>query len=291
MLLNRIVMKRMLLALSVVALFCMSSCSSYYYSVLESNDTIGEKNEDKDFVIENDSVFISYCFYGENAPISITVYNKTDEPLFVDWQRSALIIDDVATSYYQEKAPIQGQTESSYSGDTYRWSRNYSISDGYSGGSFAGEIALPKGVSFIPPKSKVESTPLRLSNFPFDRIPKDQYSKQKFAKSNSSVVNVRVKKFTEENTPLAFRSYLSLYTADHDGGKRKYSTFESSFYVSQLIKTGNVTPASFDAGKKQAGDFFYVHNVKGANAGLIVGAVAIGAAGIVIESTLAPNGY
>lgn len=252
------IMKRILFVLSVVALFSLSSCSSYYYSVLESNDTIGEKNGNRDFVIENDSVFISYCFYGEDAPISITVYNKMDEPLFVDWQRSALIIDDVATSYYQEKAPIQGQTESSYSGDAYRWNRNYSITDGYSAGSFAGEIALPKGVSFIPPKSKVESTPLRLSNFPFDQIPKDQYTRQKFAKSNSSVVTVRVKKFTEEDTPLAFRSYLSLYTADQDNGKRKYSTFESSFYVSQLIKTGNVSPASFDAGKKQAGDFFYV---------------------------------
>ena len=285
------IMKRILFVLSVVALFSLSSCSSYYYSVLESNDTIGEKNGNRDFVIENDSVFISYCFYGEDAPISITVYNKMDEPLFVDWQRSALIIDDVATSYYQEKAPIQGQTESSYSGDAYRWNRNYSITDGYSAGSFAGEIALPKGVSFIPPKSKVESTPLRLSNFPFDQIPKDQYTRQKFAKSNSSVVTVRVKKFTEEDTPLAFRSYLSLYTADQDNGKRKYSTFESSFYVSQLIKTGNVSPASFDAGKKHAGDFFYVHNVKGADAGLIVGAVAIGAAGIVIESTLTPDVY
>lgn len=285
------IMKRILFVLSVVALFSLSSCSSYYYSVLESNDTIGEKNGNRDFVIENDSVFISYCFYGEDAPISITVYNKMDEPLFVDWQRSALIIDDVATSYYQEKAPIQGQTESSYSGDAYRWNRNYSITDGYSAGSFAGEIALPKGVSFIPPKSKVESTPLRLSNFPFDQIPKDQYTRQKFAKSNSSVVTVRVKKFTEEDTPLAFRSYLSLYTVDQDNGKRKYSTFESSFYVSQLIKTGNVSPASFDAGKKQAGDFFYVHNVKGADAGLIVGAVAIGAAGIVIESTLTPDVY
>lgn len=285
------IMKRILFVLSVVALFSLNSCSSYYYSVLESNDTIGEKNGNRDFVIENDSVFISYCFYGEDAPISITVYNKMDEPLFVDWQRSALIIDDVATSYYQEKAPIQGQTESSYSGDAYRWNRNYSITDGYSAGSFAGEIALPKGVSFIPPKSKVESTPLRLSNFPFDQIPKDQYTRQKFAKSNSSVVTVRVKKFTEKDTPLAFRSYLSLYTADQDNGKRKYSTFESSFYVSQLIKTGNVSPASFDAGKKQAGDFFYVHNVKGADAGLIVGAVAIGAAGIVIESTLTPDVY
>lgn len=55
-------MKRMLFVLSVVALFCMSSCSSYYYSVLESNDAVGEKNDDKDFVIENDSVCISYCF-------------------------------------------------------------------------------------------------------------------------------------------------------------------------------------------------------------------------------------
>ena len=56
-------MKRMLFVLSVVALFCMSSCSSYYYSVLESNDAVGEKNDDKDFVIENDSVCISYCLW------------------------------------------------------------------------------------------------------------------------------------------------------------------------------------------------------------------------------------
>ena len=285
------IMKRMLFVLSVVALFCMSSCSSYYYSVLESNDAVGEKNDDKDFVIENDSVCIYYCFYGEDAPISITVYNKMDEPLFVDWQRSALIIDDVATSYYQENAPIQGQTESSSYGDSFSWSRRYSSTDAYSSGSFAGQIALPKGVSFIPPRSKVESTPLRLTNFPFDRIPKGAYTTQKFAKSNSDVVNVKVKKFTEDDSPLSFRSYLSLYTANPENGGKNYSSYESSFYVAQLIKTGNVPPASFDAGKKQAGDFFYVHKVKGADAGIIVGAVAIGAAGIVIESTLTPDHY
>lgn len=285
------IMKRMLFALSVVALFCMSSCSSYYYSIVESNDAIGEKNEDKDFVIDNDSVSVFYSFYGEDAPVSITVYNKMEEPLFVDWQRSALIIDDVATSYFQEKVPIQGQTESSLYGDSYRWNRSYSTSDGYSDGSFSGEIVLPKGVSFIPPRSKVESTPLKLTNFPFDRIPKEAYTKQKFAKANSDVTTVRIKRFTEEDSPLAFRSYLSLYTTNPENGKRSYFSFESSFYVAQLIKTGNLPPASFEAGKRQAGDFFYVHKVKGANAGLIVGAVAIGAAGIVIESTLAPGYY
>lgn len=282
-------MKRILFVLSVGVLFCMSSCSSYYYSVLESNDVTGGKNDDKDFVIENDSVCISYCFYGESAPVSITVYNKMDKPLFVDWERSALIIDDVATSYYQEKAPIQGQTESTYSGGTYKWSRNYNITDGYSDGSFVGEIALPKGVSFIPPRSKIESTPLKLTNLPFDRIPNGEYTQQKLAKLNSNVVNVKVKEFTEENAPLAFRSYLSIYTNNQENGRKNYSSFESSFYVAQLIKTGNISPTSFGAGKKRAGDFFYVHKVKGANAGMIVGVVAIGAAGIVIESTLTPG--
>lgn len=284
-------MKRKLFVLSLGVLLCMSSCSSYYYSVLESNDEIGGKNEDKDFVIENDSVCISYCFYGEGAPVTITVYNKMDEPLFIDWQRSALILDDVATSYYQEKAPIQGETESTYSGGTYKWDRSYNITHRYSDGSFAGEIALPKGISFIPPRSKVESTPLRLTNFPFDRIPKEAYTKHKLAKLNSNVVNVRIKRFTEENSPLAFRSYLSLYTSNSENGRKNYSSYESHFYVAQLIKTGNVSPASFAAGKEQAGDFFYVHKSKGAKVGLIVGAVAIGAAGIVIESTLMPDSY
>ena len=137
----------------------------------------------------------------------------------------------------------------------------------------------------------MESTPLRLTNFPFDRIPKGAYTTQKFAKSNSDVVNVKVKKFTEDDSPLSFRSYLSLYTANPENGGKNYSSYESSFYVAQLIKTGNVPPASFDAGKKQAGDFFYVNKVKGADAGIIVGAVAIGAAGIVIESTLTPDHY
>ena len=61
--------------------------------------TVGEKNERGDFVQENDTVRISYRFWGENAPVTITIYNKLDEPLYVDWGRSALIIDDVATTY------------------------------------------------------------------------------------------------------------------------------------------------------------------------------------------------
>ena len=34
----------------------LSACSSYYYSMLNSNDPVGEKNERGDFVQENDTV-------------------------------------------------------------------------------------------------------------------------------------------------------------------------------------------------------------------------------------------
>lgn len=268
--------KRMFLLIAACLLF--SSCSSYYYSFLNSNDENGAKNEDGDFVTENDSVRISFSFYGKDAPVFISIYNKMNEPLFVDWQRSALIIDDNATSFYQETVPVQGVTES-YS--TY----------GYSDGGFSGEVTISKGISFIPPRSKVESNTLKLSNLPFENIPKEDFTKQKFAKSNTDVVNVYRITYDEENTPLRFRIYLTLYTLSENGKEEKRFSCDRSFYVSELIKTGNVPPTSFQAGKKQAGDFFYVHKVKRANAGIIVGAVAIGAAGIVIESTLTPSSY
>ncbi len=74
-----------------------------------------------DFVQENDTVRISYRFWGENAPVTITIYNKLDEPLYVDWGRSALIIDDVATTYDPKVASVRGESSSVASGSSFHW--------------------------------------------------------------------------------------------------------------------------------------------------------------------------
>lgn len=69
----------------------LSVCSSYYYSMLNSNDPVGEKNEGGDFVKENDTVHISYHFWGERTSrLLLPCYNKLDEPLSVDWGWSAI---------------------------------------------------------------------------------------------------------------------------------------------------------------------------------------------------------
>lgn len=272
-------MKNRLFLSGLVSLLVMlTSCSSYYYSVVSSSDGKGERDRKRDFIEETDSVRISYSFNGEDAPVSITVYNKLNEPLFVDWTRSALIIDDVATSYFDAKATVEGETTS----ENYHWNRRWS--DSY--GSFAGEFTLPKGVDFIPPQSKVEKTPLKLANFPFDRIPDEEYQKSEFPKPKGGTTLLRIKEFTPEDTPLAFRSYLTLYTADKEGKPDRITTFERGFYVSKLLKTGNVPPTEFSEDQRFGGDFFYVHKVKGRQAGLIIGTVAVATAVVAVAATI-----
>jgi len=266
----------------MILLVILNGCSSYYYSVLNSDDWSGYKDRQGNFVQENDSVRVSYSFYGESAPVHISVYNKTDAPLFVDWARSGIIIDDIATSYHSGTATVQGSTEFTSYGESYGWN---GFSSSESRGSFSGEIALPVGVNFIPPKSKVENQPLTLANFPFDKIPNEQYEKGKFLTELANEVTVRTTDYTEEDSPLYFRSYLTVYAEDKPGSYQPMY-FERSFYISKLMKTGNVEPANFKAGQGKHGDFFYVHKVRGANTGVIVGVVALSVAGVVIEASV-----
>lgn len=283
--------KQLCLLILATLLFSLSACSSYYYSMLNSNDPIGEKNEKGDFVQENDTVRISYRFWGENAPVTITIYNKSDEPIYVDWGRSALIIDDVVTSYDPKVASISGETSAVISGSSYSWDNRSASGWSYSEGSFSGDVALPKGVEFIPPRSKTVNTPLRLANFPFNEIPKDEYVKEQMITKAATTVNIRVKDFTPEDSPLKFRSYLTLFSGGTNGKELKHSSFERTFYVSKLIKVGDVAPQYFDEGQQQSGDFFYVRETRGAAAGLVVGAIAVTAAGVAIGATVGPVGF
>ena len=75
----------------------------------------------------------------------------------------------------------------------------------------------------------------------------------------NTTVNIRVKDFTEEDSPLRFRSYLTLFAGGTNGKPLKHSSFERNFYLAKLIN--------------------------------VVGAIAVTAAGVAIEATLGPVNY
>lgn len=267
-------MKKLIFLLCITTVF--TSCSSYYYSQLSASKG-NVKNEQGCFVTENDSVRIVYSFHGENAPVNVSVFNKTGQPLYIDWQRSALIVNGLAVSYQGEKMKVQGNINAS----TYDY---IYLSGSETYAKFNGVANLPKTMSFIPPHSNVVHTPLRLENLVFDSIPNNRYQEIKFAGQESESTYIKILSFSESDSPLCLRSYLVLYM--ENGNERKPLVFEQNFYLSELIKAGNLKPKNFNDYNAGRGDFFYVEKVKGSTAGAIVAAVAVTTAAVAIESQI-----
>lgn len=269
-------MKTVLYLLGIV--FLLSSCgSTYYYSTLDTSSLNMAKADNGDFIIENDSATVIYSFNGMDAPIYISIYNKTNKPMYVDWQRSALIIEDEATSYMGQNIPISGYTESS----SIRYNRTYS--DSY--GSFSGMATIPKNLSFLPPNTRTSNVSLKLTNFNFNSIRDDKYIEQNMYKASmvtkdgTQTGQVKAIVFNEDDSPLRFRSYLTMYF----GEEMTPMVFDESFYMSHLIKSKSITPKNIPENFAGRGDTFYVE--KEGNGGtvaaiLVSSALIVGAAAI-----------
>lgn len=80
--------------LIAVSLFIISGCSKYQLVYLNSHL---QKDEKEEFITENDTVRIKYAFTGENLLLSLTIYNKLPVPLYIDYQRSTVVINNEQT--------------------------------------------------------------------------------------------------------------------------------------------------------------------------------------------------
>ncbi len=262
--------------LMLLLLFFLSSCTSYYYSTLSSTQDVSDKVKDRDgyFYFENDSVCISYNFQGENAPIAIRVYNKASQPIFVDWNQSALIIDGEAVSYASGEI---GDISVSYAQDASGRYRKY-------------RDALNNKLAFIPPHSYIEERPFFLENFEFPSIPNKTYKKVKIEYSKDKTFSARVIDYNEKNSPLFFASYLTILSADGEGKPINPQSYEQQFYISRLVKTG-LTPQKYPHTKLNRGDVFFVSDYKNYRTSIILGtAIAIGA-GVAIAVSVDSNPY
>jgi hypothetical protein len=241
-------MKKLNLLIAAISV-SLASCSTYHMSVVNSADMTKDKSTGK-FVQENDSVKITYSFYGAHAPVSIQVFNKLDKPLYVDWDRSALIVNGQAESYAGKQITIQGNADA----ESYRIGRL-----NFSSGNISAAASLPKDVTFVPPHSEISNTPIEIPGFAFDYVQHIDANKQQASElqtADGGVIGVQTANFTEQDTPLKFRSYLTLYTVDN---ATKSMTLVDEFYVSKYTKSF-VSPARLEVTQSKPGDLFYISN-------------------------------
>lgn len=249
--------------LVVLALF-LTSCSRYQYLSIAGKEMA--QNERNELVSENDTLLVTYNFNGYNCPVNITVFNKSSRPVYVDWKRSALISNGKATSYYSPDYHINGTV----SGYSINWTNGVSE---HSTGIALG-LSGQDGVAFIPPQSYITKTPLTVSDQLFVHG-LDKATKQVITESDVTYA-VRKKEFDAANSPLTFRSYITLQFA----GSAKDTTLEHTFHVREIVQT-STSPKHFIVAYTGRGDTYYVGKATGfgtgvAAVGIVGGAVAAG---------------
>jgi len=230
--------------LSICLALGLVACSpTYYYTRISTLSEEVAQNDEGDFIIENDSLLVAYWFNGQDAPIFINIYNKSNEPLFVDWSRSALIMDDVAVSFKNNIFDIAKEPSAAIVESVSGRDDDYIV-----------ESAYPDGddVSFIPPQSRITFQSYLLSEMEYEQVPDKLYQKSTIPDKDGILSHVKLLRFGEEDTPLKFKSYLTFYReADNP------FTMNHEFYVSDLIKSEALTPKNAQLEFINKGDIFY----------------------------------
>lgn len=227
-------MKKLFILLGTAMLF--ASCKTYVVSTVASSDA-GRDAQTGKYVLSNDTLDLSFSFAGNGMPLTVEVYNKLPEPLYVDWGRSAMVVQDKAYSFVNDEIKIAGDVSSS----TYKY-QNVPYSDTY--GNFNATAQLSKNESFVPPHAKVSRTIYVLNALKTTAVDKSKFEKDVInTVDGTGVVYTKTAKFSKAESPVQFRSYLTFFTVKNE--QLKSFAHENSFYVSAITKTG-ANPAKLD---------------------------------------------
>lgn len=233
----------MRILLPVTCLLLFSSCGTYQYMTVSSTTAVKPDNF-QDLVIENDSFLVRYNFNGPNAPVNLLIQNKLNQPVYIDWKRSGMIVNDRNISYVSNVVPITGGISTS----TVNWSRRWSSTEG----SLYAEAALPGQMDFLPPRSYTTKSAL-VSSIDFAYLPDSAYKRVPYKIIDDSYRKVDKASFTADNSPVRLRSYITIITGD---SLSKPLFYEHSFYISEIIHTG-LGPDNFQFMASRLGDHFY----------------------------------
>lgn len=227
------------LILSVLIILALGSCSTYQYVTLNSPEM--KKNEGQDLVYENDTLRLTYNFNGKGGPITISVYNKTNQALYVDWNKSAMVRGGHAYSLSNPNVQV--------SGSIWSYGRRVSYSD------LNASFSMPDDVNMIPPSSDISKTLKAIvdsSSISREFLP-DSVKAMKGYYSDGGSYQFRRYHFDEGSSPLRFRSYLTFVLGNNSAMGFSIS---HAFYAGEVVLTRE--DPNFFAAYRRGGDKMYL---------------------------------
>ena len=167
-------------------------------------------------VLDTDTLTLRYSFASERGQMNISLFNKLNQPLYVDWKRSSFIIGQKTFDYWNDVSNINlsGSSTSSKYG-------RYTLGNI----NLRGSISREDAVSFIPPKTKIsrrQFVVLPDGKAPLSGKPKIVQEQYRHNPNQKEPISVSIYDYSADQSPFRFRNYLTLST-DKD--------FKNEFYI------------------------------------------------------------
>ncbi|WP_439879881.1 hypothetical protein ACSX1A_11970 [Pontibacter sp. MBLB2868] len=199
--------------LGILAAVLLTSCSPTAYQVMETASA-DVKTNGSSYEHVGEDLVVSYNLWDETGKIRFNLYNKSDAPVYVDLDRSHLIVNGQSFDYYND-TETSTSNKSAYSRPAYLAS---------SVKTSQVEVATkikPKRVVEIPPHSFFSVGGLTITN----GIKDCGIGKMKNGVAASE-------SYSSENSPLQFRNFVT-YSLNSDFGNPE--TIDNSFYVQRIV--------------------------------------------------------
>jgi len=229
-----------------IAAIMISGCSKYAQIYYTTNGIpIGDK---MDLIHENDTLKITYSFWGRNGIMSFEVTNKLDVPIYIDWKKSSFIFNNEKLNYYEERSRqvTSGTSVAYYS----------SRSLGVAGHTNISVKTKEERVSFIPPGAHMfyRSSYRILEN-------KDRYIHPKEAGKTYPIITDIDPEYADY-----FRNFIT-YSLSENGNNPAY--IDDQFFISRVlsIKERDFRKTKKDSDKwvryypYKAGNTFYIRGL------------------------------
>jgi hypothetical protein len=201
------------LILIAIILLSLSACSPWQY--LTVNSTQLTRNDYNQLVFENDTMRLTFDIAGKDGEVNLRILNKTNQPINVNWLKSAFIRNQQSISLYNTFVTVHGRTF------YYRYHNN-----------FIASFVLPDSVGFIPPGTAIDKDLPNLASTGPLQID--------FPDSSAKTAKFKQVHYDEANTPIRFSCYLTFSI----GSDNKVFTVTHHFYVSDVYLTDD-RPESF----------------------------------------------
>ena len=224
------------IVLFLFAVLFLTSCRSSFngYRVFEvRSDNVKVKNEQLAF--ENDTILITYNFWNQYGYMQISIFNKLNIPIYVDWKKSSFIANDYKYNYWNDEEFSEESSVAvnrSYLSNDYKLlSQDPQITKNIGSQVSSSSRIKPERVTFLPPKSYCNKHKFPLYSY-IDIFTENSKLAEKDTTVSGKKIYYEAVNYQKQTSPLSFRNYITISISEDF---KTESAFDHSFYISKYM--------------------------------------------------------